>query len=117
MLFVPIAARMRRCIAQQSSFVAREEARPAIASAPCAARMPPSSVAMRCSASSQVAARSSPSSRISGVESRSRERENWWAKRPFRQVCPRFAGPSAAGLIDTTRSARVCASRRQPTPQ
>ncbi len=76
MLFVPIAARISRCIAQQSSFVAREDARPAMASGPCAARMSPSSVAMRCSASSHVAPRSSPRSRMSGVVSRSREREN-----------------------------------------
>ncbi len=66
MLFVPIAARISRCIAQQSSFVAREDARPAIASAPCAARIRPSSLAIRASASSQLAARKPPSSRISG---------------------------------------------------
>ncbi len=116
-LFVPIAARIRRCIAQQSSFVAREEARPAIASGPWRSRISPNSAAIRARASSQVAARTRPSSRISGVVSRSRERENWWAKRPLRHVWPRLAGPSRAGVIETTRPPAACASRRQPTPQ
>ena len=51
------------------------------------------------------------------VLDRLRWRENWCAKRPFRQVWPTFAGPSSAGLIEAIRPPRVCASRRQPTPQ
>src|SRR5215217_7603566 len=48
---------------------------------------------------------------------RPRERANWWAKRPFTQVWPLFAGPSIAGLIDTIRPSARWASSRQPTPQ
>ena len=39
MLLVPIAARIRRDIAKQSSLVARDEASPAIAFGPCSALM------------------------------------------------------------------------------
>ncbi len=72
---------------------------------------------MRPSASSQEAIRKRPLSRTSGAVSRSRERENWWAKRPLTQVCPLLAGPSSAGLIDAMRPSARCASSRQPTPQ
>ena len=57
-----------------------------MASAPCSDRMRPNSEAIRPIASSQVAIRNVPLSRISGVVRRSRERLNWWAKRPLRQV-------------------------------
>ena len=98
--------------------MAREEARPAIAFAPCSALIRPSSDAIRPIASSQLAGRRAPSaSRISGVFRRSRRFENWWAKRPLRQVWPSLAGPSSAGLIETTLPSATCASRRQPTPQ
>lgn len=117
MLLVPIAARNTRCIAQPSSLVARAEASPAIASGPCSALMRVRSKVMRSSASSQEARRSSPFSRTSGAVSRSRERVNWCAKRPFTQVWPLLAGPSAAGETATTWSPTACASRRQPTPQ
>ncbi len=115
-LFVPIAARIRRCIAKQSSFVAREDARPAIASGPCCALMRVSSVLIVWIASSHVARRKPPCSRISGEVRRSRLRENWCAKRPLTHVWPWLAGPSP-GLIDAMRPLRTCASRRQPTPQ
>ncbi len=117
MLFVPIAARIRRVIAKQSSLVARDEARPAIASGPWASLIRFSSLAMRRIASSHVARRKRPLSRISGDVSRSRERVNWWANRPFRHVWPSFAGPSSAGLIEAILPPRLCASKRQPTPQ
>ena len=45
-------------------------------------------------------------SRISGVVRRSRWRENWCAKRPFRQVWPSLAGPSSAGLIEAILPSR-----------
>ena len=75
------------------------------------------SFVIRAIASSQVAMRNSPFSRISGVVRRSRERVNWWAKRPLTQVWPLFAGPSSAGLIDAILPSRTCVSSRQPTPQ
>ncbi len=72
---------------------------------------------MRPIASSHEARRKPPLSRTSGAVRRSRERENWCAKRPFTQVCPLFAGPSIAGLIDMIRPPTRWASKRQPTPQ
>jgi hypothetical protein len=119
MLLVPMAARMKRCITQQSSLVAREEASPAIASGPSCSRIAERREVISSNASSHVASRAGPprSSRMSGAVSRSREREKRWAKRPLRQVWPLFAGPSAAGEIDTTVPSIAWVSRRQPTPQ
>ena len=77
MLLVPTAARISRCIAQQSSLVAREEARPAIASGPWSRLIRVNSETIRSKASSQVASRKPSPSRISGVVRRSSERVNW----------------------------------------
>ena len=97
--------------------MARLDASPAIASGPYVFLIRVSSETIFCSASSQLATRSSPFSRISGDVNRSRERVNWWAKRPFRHVWPSLAGPSSAGEIETIRPWRACASSLQPTPQ
>ncbi len=66
MLLVPIAARIRRAIAKQSSLVARDEARPAIASGPCSAPDRSQALAIVSIASSQLASRIPEPERISG---------------------------------------------------
>ena len=88
-----------------------------MASGPCSALTRPSPSATRVSASSHEARRKPPLSRTSGEVRRSRERENWWAKRPLTQVWPLLAGPSIAGLIEMMRPPTRWASSLQPTPQ
>ena len=117
MLLVPIAARISRAIAKQSSLVARDDASPAIASGPCSSLIAPRRVAIVSIASSQLASRRPSPERISGVVRRSGEDAKRWAKRPFRHAWPRLAGPSLAGVIESSWPFATWASRRHPTPQ